>query len=114
MLTVKYGLIKLISTKADLCEQITNVQLECPVEKGELNIEKVVSLPGEIPPVSIGYWLLALLLAFTQATQAYADKRLQGKYTVVADVYTKDDEPITCLKATVVFSMGANILNLEL
>lgn len=87
LLTVKYGLIKLISTKADLCEQITNVQLECPIEKGELNIEKVISLPGEIPP---------------------------GKYTVSADVYTKDDEPVTCLKATVVFSRGASFLNLEL
>jgi len=87
LLTVKYGLIKLISTTADLCEQIANVELECPVKKGELEIEKVVSLPGEIPP---------------------------GKYTVFADVYTKDDEPVTCLKATVVFSIGANILNLEL
>jgi len=55
LLTVKYGLIKLISTKADLCEQIANVQLECPVEKGELNIEKVVSLPGEIPPVCLDF-----------------------------------------------------------
>lgn len=30
----------------------------------------------------------------------------QGKYTVEAEVYTKDDEPITCLKATVVFNFG--------
>lgn len=30
----------------------------------------------------------------------------QGKYTVLADVYTKDDKPITCLTATVVFSSG--------
>lgn len=30
----------------------------------------------------------------------------QGKYTVEADVYTKDDEPITCLKATVTFNFG--------
>lgn len=27
----------------------------------------------------------------------------QGKYTVLADVYTKDDEKITCLQATVTF-----------
>lgn len=27
----------------------------------------------------------------------------QGKYTVLADVYTKDDEKITCLKAQVQF-----------
>jgi hypothetical protein len=28
---------------------------------------------------------------------------MQGKYTVKADVYTKDDDHITCLTATVVF-----------
>ncbi len=28
----------------------------------------------------------------------------QGKYTVNADVYTKDDEHITCLTATVTFA----------
>lgn len=29
---------------------------------------------------------------------------MQGKYTVIADVFTADDEPITCLTATVDFS----------
>ena len=52
LLTVKYGLIKLISTTADLCEQIKNVDLECPIKEGELSITKSVDLPAEIPPVS--------------------------------------------------------------
>lgn len=52
MLTVKYGLIRLISTKADLCEQIGEVDLECPLEAGDLAITKSVDLPAEIPPVS--------------------------------------------------------------
>ncbi len=51
MLTVKYGLIKLLSTKADLCEQIGNVDLKCPLEKGKMVITKSVDLPKEIPPV---------------------------------------------------------------
>ena len=51
LLTVKYGLIRLISTKADLCEQIGEVDLECPVKKGRLQISKSVELPAEIPPV---------------------------------------------------------------
>lgn len=76
-LEVKYGYIRLISTKADLCKEIKNVDLECPIEKGELSIIKSVDLPNEIPP---------------------------GKYTVNADVYTKDDEHITCLTATVTFA----------
>ncbi|KAK4130010.1 hypothetical protein BT67DRAFT_248529 [Trichocladium antarcticum] len=73
---VKYGYIRLVSTTADLCKEIKNVELECPVEKGDISILKSVDLPKEIPP---------------------------GKYTVTADVYTKDDEHITCLTATVVF-----------
>ncbi|CAK7270834.1 Phosphatidylglycerol/phosphatidylinositol transfer protein [Sporothrix epigloea] len=76
-LQVKFGLIRLISIKADLCEQIHNVDLECPIEKGLISIVKSVELPREIPP---------------------------GKYTVLADVYTVDDEPITCLTATVTFA----------
>ncbi|KAF7546268.1 hypothetical protein G7046_g9349 [Stylonectria norvegica] len=80
LLTVKYGLIRLISTKADLCEQIGNVDLECPVKAGVLSITKGVDLPSEIPP---------------------------GKYTVFADVYTVDDVQITCLTATVAFSRSS-------
>ena len=50
-LTVKYGLIRLITTKADLCKEIGNVDLECPLEAGEMEITKSVDLPAEIPPV---------------------------------------------------------------
>ena len=51
-LTVKYGLIRLISQRADLCEQMKNaVDEECPLV-GEKTITKDVDLPKEIPPVS--------------------------------------------------------------
>ncbi|KAL2016644.1 hypothetical protein VTK56DRAFT_3224 [Thermocarpiscus australiensis] len=79
-LEVKYGYIRLISTRADLCQEIKNVELECPIEKGKLIITKSIDLPKEIPP---------------------------GKYTVQADVYSKDDEHITCLTATVFFGRKA-------
>lgn len=94
-LQVKYGLIRLISTKADLCEQVKNVDLECPIDSGDLTLTKTVELPKEIPNVR-GPLLLSIhdILLTTH----------QGKYTVLADVYTKDDKPITCLTATVVFS----------
>lgn len=72
----------MISTTADLCEQIENVELECPIEKGLISITKSVDLPREIPP---------------------------GKYTVLADVYTVDDEPITCLTATVTFARDGSV-----
>ncbi|KAH7030856.1 ML domain-containing protein [Microdochium trichocladiopsis] len=75
-LVVKYGLIRLISTTADFCEQLGNVDLECPIEKGKLEVVKSVEIPKEVPP---------------------------GTYHVEAKVFNKDDTPITCLTATVKF-----------
>ncbi|KAI1105837.1 phosphatidylinositol/phosphatidylglycerol transfer protein [Jackrogersella minutella] len=76
-LVVKYGLIRLISTTASLCEQIENVDLECPIEKGVLSITKSVDIPKEVPP---------------------------GTYNVYAEVVNADGKtPITCLQATVKF-----------
>ncbi|KAL8660994.1 MAG: hypothetical protein Q9202_006014 [Teloschistes flavicans] len=74
-LSVKYGLITLVNTKADLCEQMKEVDATCPLN-GVKDFTKEVNLPKEIPP---------------------------GRYTVLADVYTKDDEKVTCLKAQVQF-----------
>jgi ML domain len=48
---VKYGFVKLVSGTADLCEKAAEVDLECPVEKGKVHIQKVVQLPSAIPPV---------------------------------------------------------------
>jgi hypothetical protein len=51
VLQVKYGLIKLVNTETDLCEQVSNVDLDCPIKKGKRTITKEVTLPREIPPV---------------------------------------------------------------
>ncbi|KAF2145295.1 uncharacterized protein K452DRAFT_266090 [Aplosporella prunicola CBS 121167] len=75
-LQVKYGLITLIKQEAPLCEYVKEVNLECPLKKGDLTLTKDVELPKQIPP---------------------------GKYTVLADVLTKDEVKITCLTATVMF-----------
>jgi len=75
-LQVKYGLIRLVNTQQDLCDQVSNVDLECPVEKGKITIVKDVELPKEIPP---------------------------GTYTVFADAYTKDGDNIMCLTSTITF-----------
>lgn len=50
-LVVKYGLITLISQTADLCDQLGNVDLKCPLEKGKMVLTKEVELPKVIPPV---------------------------------------------------------------
>lgn len=74
---VRYGFIKLIHQTFDLCEEISKVDLECPIKKGEQIITKEVEIPDEVPP---------------------------GRYMVNARAYTKDDEFITCLAATVDFA----------
>ncbi|KAF2098567.1 hypothetical protein NA57DRAFT_75807 [Rhizodiscina lignyota] len=76
-LQVKYGLITLIKQDADLCDQASNINLECPIDEGKLTLSKDVNLPNEIPP---------------------------GKYSVIADVTTKDGKKITCLQASIQFS----------
>ena len=81
-LSVKYGLITIIRQTADLCDTVKNVDLECPIKKGELSLTKDVDLPKQIPP---------------------------GKYTVLADVKTKDDKKITCLTATVEFHRDGSV-----
>lgn len=69
---VKWGVITLVKQTMDLCEQIENVDLKCPLEKGKMVLTKQVDLPKQIPP---------------------------GRYSVLADVYTEDKRKVTCLKA---------------
>lgn len=73
---VRYGFIRLIHQTYDLCEEAKNIDLECPIKKGENIISKLVEIPEEVPP---------------------------GKYVVNARAYSKDDKLITCLTATVEF-----------
>ncbi|CAI5755686.1 unnamed protein product [Candida verbasci] len=73
---VRYGFIKLVHQTFDLCEEVQKVDLECPIQKGNQIISKVVEIPQEVPP---------------------------GKYLVNARAYTKDDEYITCLTAQIEF-----------
>jgi len=79
-LQVKYNnIITLIKQTVDLCEQVVNVDLECPLDKGSITIKKDVELPSQIPP---------------------------GLYTVLADAFTVTDDRITCLTAKIQFSRG--------
>lgn len=52
-LQVKYGLIRLINTEADLCDELeSNTDLKCPLE-GYQKFTKQVEIPKEVPPVSL-------------------------------------------------------------
>lgn len=73
---VDYGLIKLIHTTYDLCDELPNVDMKCPIEKGYYELTKQVAIPDQVPP---------------------------GQYSVVARAYTKEDELITCLSGQMEF-----------
>lgn len=96
IIQVKYGLIRLINQKTDLCEQVSNVDLECPIKKGKIVITKDVTLPKEIPPVCAPFiWCRCWLWLLTM---------VQGNYGVFADAYTADDKKIVCVESTIRFS----------
>jgi hypothetical protein len=92
---VKYGFIKLLSGTADLCEKAAEVDLECPLEKGQVKVQKVVALPSQIPPV------IPLLAKYFGIRLTF----VKGKYQVTANIFTAKDELITCLTATVFFKV---------
>lgn len=73
---VNYGYIKLLTQTYDLCEELPNVDMTCPIVSGDYTLTKEVEIPGEVPP---------------------------GKYTVFARAYNKDDTMITCLTGSVEF-----------
>ncbi|RVX67273.1 hypothetical protein B0A52_09310 [Exophiala mesophila] len=76
-LQVKYGLITLIKQEADLCDNLGQIDLSCPLKEGALSLVKEVDIPKQVPP---------------------------GKYTVLADVNTVDKEKVTCMESTVTFT----------
>jgi hypothetical protein len=59
-----------------------------------MTFTKDVDLPKEIPPVRLS----------VSRGRAMANIVPQGNYQVLADVFTKDGDKITCLKARVSFS----------
>lgn len=76
---VKLGLIKLLTQRFDLCEEVSEIDLSCPVKGGPKQIVKDVEMPKMIPP---------------------------GTYDAIANAYTKDDEFIVCLKARITFGLN--------
>ncbi|RKP38877.1 MD-2-related lipid-recognition domain-containing protein, partial [Dimargaris cristalligena] len=48
--SVKYGLIKLLTRRFDLCDLVGEIGLKCPIEEGDIRFSKEVDIPKEIPP----------------------------------------------------------------
>ena len=81
-----------------MCEQLKEVDEDCPLN-GNKVIRKEVDIPKEVPPVSPPSDVLSPDLS-------RANGFVKGTYHVLADVFTKDNEKITCLEATVTFTLG--------
>ncbi|RKF78391.1 Phosphatidylglycerol/phosphatidylinositol transfer protein [Golovinomyces cichoracearum] len=73
---VKLGLIKLLHTKIDLCEDNPRANLTCPIEKGPVKIQSKIEIPEQVPPAT---------------------------FFVHAQAYTYDDEDLFCLTSRVDF-----------
>lgn len=61
--TVKYGLITLIKETLDLCDHVSEVDLECPIKKDKLVLTKVVDIPKQVPPVSTKFPVFGVAFA---------------------------------------------------
>ncbi|TFK30519.1 vacuole protein [Coprinopsis marcescibilis] len=77
--TVKVGLVKLLSKTFDVCEEARNANatVQCPVEPGPYEIEQTVALPKEVP---------------------------RAKFHVFVEGYTVEDDDMLCLQLSVDFS----------
>ncbi|KAH9082083.1 hypothetical protein EDB83DRAFT_2310327 [Lactarius deliciosus] len=75
---VKLGLIKILQKQFDLCDEARNANttVQCPIEKGNYEVEQTVALPKEIP---------------------------QAKFNVNVQAYTIDDDDLFCVKLVVNF-----------
>ncbi|ORY78070.1 ML domain-domain-containing protein [Leucosporidium creatinivorum] len=69
---VKLGLIKLLTKRFDVCEELDNANstLQCPIKPDEYTIEETVALPAEIP---------------------------RAKFQVSARVFTQEELPAACV-----------------
>ncbi|KAG8923972.1 Phosphatidylglycerol/phosphatidylinositol transfer protein [Tulasnella sp. 417] len=76
--TVKLGLVKLLSKRFDICEEAekANADIQCPVEQGYHKVVQTVELPKEIP---------------------------RAKFVVDVRAFSVDDEDLLCAKIKVDF-----------
>ncbi|KAF8528101.1 ML domain-containing protein [Hysterangium stoloniferum] len=76
--SVKLGIIKLLTKKFDICEEAknANASIQCPVEEEQYTVVQTVALPAEIPP---------------------------AKFSVEADAYNFDGAPLTCIHIDINF-----------
>ncbi|KAI5855966.1 putative Phosphatidylglycerol/phosphatidylinositol transfer protein [Tricharina praecox] len=77
--SVKYGLITMFKQTADICDNLNQVDLECPVKAGKLTLTKAIDIPNQIPP---------------------------GTYVVTANAYMGDGRPILCVQGAVRFTLS--------
>ncbi|KAK4521513.1 Rab-GAP TBC domain-containing protein [Mucor velutinosus] len=77
---VKLGVVQLLRKTFDICDELEkhkdDVELQCPIEKGDLTVTQKITLPKEIP---------------------------RGKFLVSVHAITDQEEPLACLLISVDF-----------
>ncbi|KAI8087726.1 ML domain-containing protein [Gilbertella persicaria] len=85
---VKFGVVKLLHKKFDICNELEkkkdDVELQCPIDQGDLTVTQKVTLPKEIP---------------------------KGKFAVLVHATTADNHPLTCLQVLVDFRNHRRLLS---
>ena len=59
---IKYGYIRLLQKRLDICENAGQLNLTCPIKEGKFVLMKQVTLPGVIPPVSSPFLFFSFCL----------------------------------------------------
>jgi hypothetical protein len=75
---VKMGVVQILKRSFDLCEEIQRVDMQCPLQQGNVTLVRDVEIPGEVPP---------------------------GNFFVQAKVFTTEEKPVACLKGTVTIGL---------
>merc|ERR1712093_399068 len=89
---VKLGLIKLISKRFDICDELrsANASLQCPIEAGAHEIVQSVDLPKEIPKAK-----------FVVQAQAFTQPPREGRYRSYGQSHGPDSAlPLPALLST--------------
>ncbi|KAG9314429.1 hypothetical protein JVU11DRAFT_5226 [Chiua virens] len=92
--TVKLGIIKLLSKRFDVCDEARNANttIQCPVEPGTYNVSHTVALPREIPQ------------GLPHKHTSYSPLNLTvAKFTINVRGYTVDEDDMLCLDLKVDF-----------
>jgi hypothetical protein len=74
--------VRLFYQKVDLCDQMKEIDKQCPIEKGVTTIKKSVDLPKEIPPVGLDSFMACSNIADGRCREPTTSSRMCIQRTI--------------------------------